>query len=493
MSKKLDALLDFWAKNNMNILLSGEHGFGKTAVVSEAFNRQGWKWKYFSASTMDVWVDCVGVPKEHTDEHGQTYLNLVRPKEFQNDEYDAIFFDEFNRAPKKVRNSVMELIQFKSINGHKFNNLKVVWAAINPHDEEETYDVERLDPAQIDRFHVLYEVPSVPDRDFFYKKYGIDEGKVAVEWWSALPDKAKKLVSARRLEYVLDCYHAGGDIKYLLHASTNPSKLLMVLNSGSVVDKLRAILNAQDDAELMIFLKKDNNFDVAADLMRNDIRTIPAIVPYIDEERLMRLTHDIPAIRDFVTKFENIDQYADMLNAVLKSGTLETKEETRIRALLARGVRTDKQGTIMFIPQPSAAVYSPEDTYDQISQMVTNLVGADSSAMLRAYQFMALNLCEPPHKSGAENVSGVLDALCVLFRFIDSEKDATLVTTYTKLIPMINFLMGYMKVSGVDFNNPDLALKLVFKQGKRKLRSVVKVQGFIDSHHSSFATKPRLM
>ena len=117
----------------------------------------------------------------------------------------------------------------------------------------------------------------------------------------------------------------------------------MVLNSGSVVDKLRAILNAQDDAELMLFLKKDNNFDVAADLMRNDIRTIPAIVPYIDEERLMRLTHDIPAIREFVTKFENIDQYADMLNAVLKSGTLETKEETRIRALLDRGVRSVKQ------------------------------------------------------------------------------------------------------------------------------------------------------
>lgn len=28
----------------------------------------------------------------------------------------------------------MELIQFKSINGKKFNNLKVIWAAINPDD-----------------------------------------------------------------------------------------------------------------------------------------------------------------------------------------------------------------------------------------------------------------------------------------------------------------------------------------------------------------------
>lgn len=492
MSKQFDALLDFWVKNNMNVILEGEHGFGKTAVAGDTFVRNGLRWKYFSASTMDPWVDLVGVPKEYTDEDGVTYLKLIRPKEFQNDEYDAIFFDEFNRAPKKVRNAVMELIQFKSINGHKFHNLKVVWAAINPHDDEETYDVEKLDPAQIDRFHVRYEVPSVPDKDFFYKKYGATTGKAAIEWWSAIPDKARKLVSARRLEYVLDCFQAGGDIKYLVDKSTNPSKLLMVLNSGSVIDTLRTILQAQDDAELMKFLKKENNFDVAVDLMRNDIRTIPAIVPYIDEERLMRITHDIPAVRDFVTKFENLDQYADMLNAVLKSGTLDTKEETKLRALLARGVRTDKHGVIMFVPQPSAAVCSPEDTYDQISDMVTSLVGADSNAMFRAYQFMALNLCEPS-KNGADNVTAVLDALCVLFRFIDSEKDSTLVTAYTKLIPMINFLMGYMKASGVDFNDPNLALKLVFKNGKRKLRSVVKVQGFIDSHHSSFATKPRLM
>ena len=43
--------------------------------------------------------------------------------------------DEFSRAHKKVRNAVMELIQFKSINGRKFKNLKIVWAAINPDDD----------------------------------------------------------------------------------------------------------------------------------------------------------------------------------------------------------------------------------------------------------------------------------------------------------------------------------------------------------------------
>ena len=41
-------------------------------------------------------------------------------------------FDELNRAKPKVRNAVMELIQFRSINGIKFNNLRMIWAAINP-------------------------------------------------------------------------------------------------------------------------------------------------------------------------------------------------------------------------------------------------------------------------------------------------------------------------------------------------------------------------
>lgn len=861
MSKQFDALLDFWAKNHMNVILEGSHGFGKTAVVEEAFNRQGWKWKYFSAATMDPWVDLVGVPKEHTDENGQPHLKLIRPKEFQNDEYDAIFFDEFNRcvagdtkipltngnnvpikdlvgleeffvyafdnkdrrikvarghsarltsrteekllkitldngyafkctidhpllkydgtfvradalkvddsmlplyriwdgnrkttkgyemvwqpkknskweltyrmadafnlrhgvyddvpgfhrhhidnnknnnsprnliqlsmvdhfdthrndnvsssaagrmshvihpdlvsrtigllenstkgrrasaetrktcpefkkkrsmasqqmytpelrsyrsdvtknqwqsgqfkaidrtsalrknhvmrtvnmllkhrvdistleekdyetirkevatggqgvyitklskalewfgtfavfrdklvelsaqkingnhritsiedcipepvyditvdeyenfaieggifvhnSPKKVRNAVMELIQFKSINGHKFNNLKVVWAAINPHDEEETYDVEKLDPAQVDRFHVLYEVPSVPDKDFFYATYGVDMGKAAIEWWSAIPDKARKLVSARRLQYVLDCYRAGGDIKYLVHKSTLPSKLLMVLNSGSLIEKLKAILAAKDDKALRTFLKKDNHFDVAVDLMKNDFNAIEAIVPFVDEERLMRLTHDIRSVREFVTHPDNVDKHADMLRAVLNAGTLGDKEETRLRAVLSRGVTSDKHGVVTYQPRPEMATSSQAETYDTIRSWTTILATADSAELLKAYDFINLNLCEPPTTNDAIN------ALCVLFRFIDREKHDMLVTRYTKLIPMLNYIISDLTSKNVNVN--DVRVKSQFSQGNRKLRSIVKVQGFLDGQHESLVVKPRIM
>jgi len=213
--------LDFWIENNLNVLLIGSHGIGKTSIVQSAFDRHGIKWRYFSAATMDPWVDFIGVPKEK--QSGDTsYLELIRPKDFAEDEVEFIFFDEFNRAPSKVRNAVMELIQFKSINGRKFHNLRGIWAAINPHDDEGTYDVERLDPAHEDRFHIHFTLPTKPDLDFFIGKYGKDVGVRAVNWWNQLPDSVKDLVSPRRLDLATDLVSKGGDPVDMLHKSVRP-------------------------------------------------------------------------------------------------------------------------------------------------------------------------------------------------------------------------------------------------------------------------------
>lgn len=111
--------LDFWVENNMNVLLKAKHGVGKTHIITDTFKRHNLNYLYFSGSTMDPWVDFVGVPKEFTDENGVTFLDLVRPKSFAYDDVQAIFIDELNRSPAKVRNAIMELLQFKSINGKK--------------------------------------------------------------------------------------------------------------------------------------------------------------------------------------------------------------------------------------------------------------------------------------------------------------------------------------------------------------------------------------
>ena len=232
---------DFWIENNLNVLLRGKHGVGKTAMVVDAFERNNLKYKYFSASTMDSWVDFIGVPKEKTDDNGNSYLDLVRPQEFQDDEVEAIFMDEFSRAHKKVRNAVMELIQFKSINGRKFKNLKIVWAAINEDDEEFNYGVDALDPAQEDRFHVHIEVPYKPDVTWFRENFGTQLANSAVSWWNELPPNVQTKVTPRRLEYALKVYGAKGNLRHVLPTSSNVSKLMRVLTDGLIEEKLVAL------------------------------------------------------------------------------------------------------------------------------------------------------------------------------------------------------------------------------------------------------------
>ena len=134
-----DEKLDFWIKHGMNVILIGKPGDGKTGLVKSAFNRNSLNWRYFSACT---------------DHLGSRYLDLVVPGAFADDSIEAIFFDDFDRAPKEVRNVVMELVQFGSIHCKPFPNLRIVWAAINPQVE----GVERLNPALIDRFHVHVEM-----------------------------------------------------------------------------------------------------------------------------------------------------------------------------------------------------------------------------------------------------------------------------------------------------------------------------------------------
>jgi alkaline phosphatase D len=173
-------VLDNWIKFKYNVLFHGRHGVGKTSMIFDAFNRVGWElgrdFLYFSAATIDPWVDLIGVPARVKNEDGEEVLKLIRPESIHNKTIKAFFVDELNRSHKKVRNALMELIQFKSINGLKFPNLDIVWAAVNP-DEDDVlkFDVEKLDPAQEDRFQIQVQIPYEPSEAYFSKKFNNPE------------------------------------------------------------------------------------------------------------------------------------------------------------------------------------------------------------------------------------------------------------------------------------------------------------------------------
>lgn len=226
--------LNIYAENGFNVILSGRHGVGKTEIIKSIFNAKfDDKWAYFSAATMDAWVDFVGVPKAVKREDGTEVLELIRPARFADDDVEAIFFDEFNRAPPKVINAVMELIQFKSINGRKFENLKVVWAAINPHDEEGTYDVDEIDPAQLDRFQIQIEMPYRLDKIYFKKEHG-EKSTPFIEWWTALTKDLQYKVSPRRLDDGIRVHSVGGDLKDVFPKDSNVKDLLARISRNSL-------------------------------------------------------------------------------------------------------------------------------------------------------------------------------------------------------------------------------------------------------------------
>jgi hypothetical protein len=325
------AKLDFWIQNHYNVLFVGRHGVGKTATIKEAFERAGLKWKYFSAATMDPWVDFIGVPKEMSTPEGLSYLDLVRPFDFQTDTVEAIFFDEFNRSHKKVRNAVMELIQFRSINGKKFNNLKLIWAAINPDDEGE-YDVEKLDPAQEDRFHVKVVVPYKPDLRYFTKIYGENIARAALGWWQDLPVEQKDAISPRRLDYALDILDKSGDLRDALPPKVSVVKLLSDIKNGPIVDRLDVIFKNRDDAGALSLMREENSYVSAISHILKKQSWLEYFLPFVSKEKLVSLIseHEI-VLKTVVVNSEKIEIYKIVLSDIIKANA-NKKLVKKIRA-----------------------------------------------------------------------------------------------------------------------------------------------------------------
>lgn len=288
--------LDFLVSNNMNVLFVGKHGVGKTAIVKETFENRGLKYKYFSAATMDPWTDFIGVPRAIKDENGNDILDMVLPRDFADGSVEALFFDELNRSPKKIRNAVMELIQFKSINGRKFPNLKVVWAAINPVTDDEEYDVERLDPALQDRFHVTIEIPYLPSYSFFKKTYG-HIGSAAVKWWKEQDHSVKDLISPRRLDYALQVYSLQGDISQMFDKKVNTKSLKTILKDASYYNNIKEITQSKNKEAAKEFISKNvNNKTTIINLIYDpsninisQSKFVNFWVPFIEKQQLAAL------------------------------------------------------------------------------------------------------------------------------------------------------------------------------------------------------------
>lgn len=313
-----------------NVVIEGAHGTGKTTIIKNLFDKHYGEgnWVYFSGSTMDPFLDFIGCPTKQTDETGTEFLGMVRPERFAKDRVRAIFIDEFNRTTKHVRNAVMELLQFKEINGQKFNNLEVIWTAINPADDE--YDCEALDPAQHDRFHVHLTIADAPCLKYLEKRYGKSVARGAKEWWKQLPKDIRKTVSPRRLDYALEGFlKKGRSLQKYLDSNTNPQKLANDIKTGPTVDELKKI--SGDRVKMREFFKDENNFSSTRDFtMRPE--NVSTYLPHFPIEKQSVELNNID-LSDFISKMlfsedtkenkETRKEIVSLIKEIHKSGVNE--------------------------------------------------------------------------------------------------------------------------------------------------------------------------
>jgi hypothetical protein len=297
--------LELYVNNNYNVLFEGQRGVGKTSIISSTFLKAGYRVKYFSAPTMDPWTDLVGVPSTVTREDGKEVLRLIPPEDFVDDKYDVIFIDELNRAPKKVMNALMELMQFKTINGKPYN-IKMIWAAINPHTEDEEYHVEPLDPAVKDRFQIHIKIPYEVDVAYFKKSYG-QVGEIFCNWWQNQPEAVQKEISPRRLFDSVQFHLVGGDLADMITVG-NTQKLKEDLKSASQLIILEKDFNAKTVGASKGILSKNYPTNVA-NYFRSNREIFEFFLPHLDKEWLSKEFLSKSKVHDLIMKIgtENSD------------------------------------------------------------------------------------------------------------------------------------------------------------------------------------------
>lgn len=199
-SKELAGFID----NDMNVLISGPHGVGKSAIAKAAVAQLGYKCAMFTGSTMDPYLDLVGIPKT-VEKDGRDNLELIRPRKV--DEAEVVFIDEFNRMDDaRGQNAFLEMALEHSINGEHLPNLKSVIVCINPPNDDGTkhqYQVNDLDPAMVDRFDVFETLePEVSVSLFVQLGFTRQVATVLAKWWKTNNGVGDQYISPRRLEKI---------------------------------------------------------------------------------------------------------------------------------------------------------------------------------------------------------------------------------------------------------------------------------------------------
>ncbi len=166
---ELKGLLDM-TPADQNIMLVGDHGIGKSEILTEYFSGKGMKVVSLFLGQMSDPGDLIGIPNRNLST-GKT--EFMPPWWFPMDGRPIVLFlDELNRARPEVLQTIMDLALNRKLAGRSLPEGSRIISAVNSGDQ---YQLTDLDPALVSRFNVVNFRPTAQEWLLWAEKADVDE------------------------------------------------------------------------------------------------------------------------------------------------------------------------------------------------------------------------------------------------------------------------------------------------------------------------------
>jgi hypothetical protein len=121
------SLCKFTIQSQGNVCFLGRRGTGKTHIAMQATKENNLKLNYLNLATLER-SDVVGLPLLHDDGDVVKYkAPYYLPPLKENQKADTvILFDEVDKAPPEVTAPLLEILQFRTVNGQPINAISCI-------------------------------------------------------------------------------------------------------------------------------------------------------------------------------------------------------------------------------------------------------------------------------------------------------------------------------------------------------------------------------
>jgi len=167
--KTFNSFVHMIADSHYPVMIRGRHGVGKSELVYQFAQKRGLPVVERRASQMTE-GDLVGLP---VVDGNTTAWNPPDWYKQACSEPVVLFMDEIDRATTEVRQGFFQLADSRTLNGHRLHKDTLLFAAVNGGIHAAQYQVNDMDPAELDRWTVFDVEPSVEDWLTYAKDNGV--------------------------------------------------------------------------------------------------------------------------------------------------------------------------------------------------------------------------------------------------------------------------------------------------------------------------------